>query len=177
MSLRWCHNELDGVLDHQPHDCLLNRLFGRRSKKTSKLRVTGLCAGNSPGTGEFPTQKASNAENVSIWWRHHVKYLTYPIPVTEPHNALHGHLWHHQQNIIILTPEKNGSDLKYLNLQHILLIDILKEDFHWNYSQVNTTRPQWWLVNVGSGNDLVPSVNKPLPEPMLSKFCGTAWHH
>ena len=44
----------------------------RRSKKTSKLRVTGLCAGNSPVTGEFPAQRASNAENVSIWWRHHV---------------------------------------------------------------------------------------------------------
>ena len=42
--------------------CLLNRLFRRRSKKTSKLRVTGLCAGNSPGTGEFPAQMASNAE-------------------------------------------------------------------------------------------------------------------
>ena len=40
-------------------------------KKTSKLRVTGLCAGNSPVTDEFPTQRASNAENVSIWWRHH----------------------------------------------------------------------------------------------------------
>ena len=70
-SLRWRHNELDGVSDHQPHDCLLNRLFGRRSKKTSKLRVTGLCAGNSPGTGEFSAQMASNAENVSIWWRRH----------------------------------------------------------------------------------------------------------
>ena len=44
----------------------------RRSKKTSKLRVTGLCVGNSPVTGEFPAQRASNAENVSIWWRHHV---------------------------------------------------------------------------------------------------------
>ena len=40
-------------------------------RKTSKLRVTGLCAGNSPVTGEFPAQKASNAENVLIWWRHH----------------------------------------------------------------------------------------------------------
>ena len=48
--------------------CLL-----RRSKKTSKLRVTGLCAGNSPESGEFPTQRASNAENVSIWWRHNGK--------------------------------------------------------------------------------------------------------
>ena len=43
----------------------------RRSKKTSKLRVTGLCVGNSPVPGEFPTQRASNAENVSIWWHHH----------------------------------------------------------------------------------------------------------
>ena len=44
----------------------------RRSKKTSKLRFTGLCEGNSLVTGEFPAQRASNAENVSIWWRHHV---------------------------------------------------------------------------------------------------------
>ena len=58
--------------NHQHHDCSLNRLFRRRSKKTSKLRVIGLCAGNSPITGEFPAQNASNAENVSIWWRHHV---------------------------------------------------------------------------------------------------------
>ena len=43
-----------------------------QTKKTSKLRVTGLCEGNSPVTGEFPAQMASNAENVSIWWRHHV---------------------------------------------------------------------------------------------------------
>ena len=75
-TLRWRHNECDSVSTHQPHDCLLNRLFRRRSKKTSKLRVTGLCVGNSPGTGEFPAQMASNAENVSIWWRHHdLKHL------------------------------------------------------------------------------------------------------
>ena len=48
-----------------------NRLFRRRSKKTSKLRVTGLCAGNLPGTDEFPAQMTSNVEKVSIWWRHH----------------------------------------------------------------------------------------------------------
>ena len=57
--------------NHQPHDCLLNRLFRGRSKKTSKPRVTGLCEGNSPVTGELPAQRTSNAENVSIWWRHH----------------------------------------------------------------------------------------------------------
>ena len=33
--------------------------------------ITGLCAGNSLVTGEFPTQMTSNAENVYIWWRHH----------------------------------------------------------------------------------------------------------
>ena len=69
-SLRWRHNGCDSVSNHQSHDCLLNRLFRRRSKKTSKLRVTGLCVGKSPGTDEFPPQMASNAENVSIWWRH-----------------------------------------------------------------------------------------------------------
>ena len=71
LTLRWRHTGRDNVSNHQPHDCLLNRLFGRKSKKTSKLRITGLCAGNSPGTGEFPAQMASNAEKVSIWWRHH----------------------------------------------------------------------------------------------------------
>ena len=66
LSLRWRHNGPGSVSNHQPHYCLLKRLFRRRSKETSKLRVTGLCAGNSPGTGEFPEQMASNAENVSI---------------------------------------------------------------------------------------------------------------
>ena len=76
-SLRWRHNGRDSVSYHQPYGCLLNRLFRRRWKKISKLRVTGLRAGNSPGTGEFPAQMASNAENVSIWWRHHDwKYVT-----------------------------------------------------------------------------------------------------
>ena len=54
--LQWRHNGTDSVSNHQPHDCLPNRSFRRRSKKTSKLLVTGLCAGNSPGTGEFPAQ-------------------------------------------------------------------------------------------------------------------------
>ena len=70
-SLQWHHNGRDGVSSHKPHDCLLNRWFRHRWKKTSKFRVTGLCAGNSPLTDEFPAQIASNAENVSIWWRHH----------------------------------------------------------------------------------------------------------
>ena len=54
LPLLWRHNDHDGVWNHQPHGCLLNRLFRRRSKKTSKLRVTGLCAGNSPGPVNSP---------------------------------------------------------------------------------------------------------------------------
>ena len=81
MALQLRHNGCDGVSNHHPQDCLLNRVFGRRPKKTSKLCVTVLCAGNSPLTGEFPAQMASAAENVSIWWRHHVSNGSNPILV------------------------------------------------------------------------------------------------
>ena len=79
LTLQWHHNERDGVSCHQPHHCLLNYLFRLRSKKTSELRVTGLWAGNSPVTGEFPAQMASDAENVSIWWRHHSMIFSHGI--------------------------------------------------------------------------------------------------
>ena len=69
--LQWCHNERDGVSNHRRLDSLLNRLFGGWSKKTSKLRATGLCEDNPPVTGRFPSQRASNAENISICWHHH----------------------------------------------------------------------------------------------------------
>ena len=71
-SLQWRHNERHGVSNHQRLDCLL--CFRCRLKKTSKFRVTGYCAGNSPVTVEFPAQRASNAENVSIWWRNHDEF-------------------------------------------------------------------------------------------------------
>ena len=72
-SLQWRHNEPDGVSNHQSHDCLFNRLFRRRSKKTSKLCVTGLCEGNSPMTGEFPhkgpvTRKMFPFDDVIMGW-------------------------------------------------------------------------------------------------------------
>ena len=61
-TLQWSHNGRDGVSNHQRPDCLRNGLFRHWSKETAKLRGTGLCEGNSPGTGEFPAQKASNAK-------------------------------------------------------------------------------------------------------------------
>ena len=78
-SLQWRYNWRDGVSNHQPHDCLLNRLFRHRSKNISKLSATGLCVGNSPVTGEFLAQMASNAEKVSIRWRHHVYSQLYDL--------------------------------------------------------------------------------------------------
>ena len=56
ISLQWRHNERDGVSNHRRLHCLLNCWFRRRSKKTSMLRVTGLCAGNSPVTGDSHTK-------------------------------------------------------------------------------------------------------------------------
>ena len=82
--LRWRHNDNDGVSNHQPRGCLLNCLFRRISKKTSKLRVTGLCAGNSPGPVNSPhkgpvTRKMLPFDDVIMlsgvimfccsWWR------------------------------------------------------------------------------------------------------------
>ena len=100
-TLQWRHNGSGGVSNHRRHVCLLNRLLRRRSKETSKLRVTGLYEGNSPVTGEFPAQRASNAENVSIWWRHH--------EISSDHNInslLHGasyrqpHKWSFQKSLL-----------------------------------------------------------------------------
>ena len=69
VSLEWRHNGHDIVSNHQPYDCLLNRLFRHRSKKTSKFRVTGLCAVNSPRPVNSPhkgpvTRKMSPFDDV-----------------------------------------------------------------------------------------------------------------
>ena len=120
-TLRWRHYWRVNVSNHQPCDCLFNRSFTRRSKKTSKLRVTGLCAGNSPVTGEFPAQMASNAENVSIWWRHH--------------------------DLLIMFM---GTSCKIA--------------LRWTPQTTFNHKSTW------SGNGIVPSGNKPVPEPMLTQI-------
>ena len=79
-SLLWCHNWRDSVSNHQPHVCLFNCLVRCRSKKTSKLHVTGICAGNSPVTVELSEQMTSNAGNVSIWWHYHAAAANYTAP-------------------------------------------------------------------------------------------------
>ena len=111
--LRWRHNGGDSVSNHQPHHCLLNRLFRRRSNKTSKLRVTGLCAGNSPGRGEFPAQMASNAENVSnangVTMNDMSKYDIWILKecdiITKINNAKHDHM----HSLWIMMTSSNGN--------------------------------------------------------------------
>ena len=53
-TLQWRHVERDGVSNYWCLDCLPNRLFKHRSKKTSKIRVTVVCEGNPPVTGGSP---------------------------------------------------------------------------------------------------------------------------
>ena len=71
IALQWFYNEGYGVSNDRRLDCLLNFFVQAQIEETSKLRITGLCEGNSPVTGEFPEQRASDAENVSTWRRHH----------------------------------------------------------------------------------------------------------
>ena len=78
-ALQWRHNERDDVSNHQRLDCLLHCSFRRRSKKTSKLRVTGRCKGNSPVIGEFHVPRASNAVKCFhfIMWSRIIKNILF----------------------------------------------------------------------------------------------------
>ena len=55
--LLWRHNERDGASKHRRLNCLLNRFFRRRSKKTSKLHITGFLWGESTGHRWIPLTK------------------------------------------------------------------------------------------------------------------------
>ena len=70
--ITWRHDDHDGVSNHQPLGCLLNLLFRRKIKENIKAQRPWPLCGEFTGAGEFPAQKASYAENVSIWWRRHV---------------------------------------------------------------------------------------------------------
>ena len=94
--LEWCHNERGGISNDRRHDCLLNRLSRHRSQRKSTLSVTGHCEGNSPGTRVFPAQRANNADNVSIWWRHHESSFNFsnpsPVPSIKENEPIFIHL-------------------------------------------------------------------------------------
>ena len=88
-SLQWRHIRHDGVWNHQPQDCLLNRLFRRRSKKTSKLLVTGFVRGihrwpvNSPHKGPV-TRKMFPFDDVILYWTWKCHHFMKKIVTAEP---------------------------------------------------------------------------------------------
>ena len=85
-TLQWRQNERDGVSNHQPHDCLLNRLLVQIKENIKAPRRWPLC-GEFTVTGEFPAQRASNAEKVSFWWRHQeFNWKFSSVPVVQPHD-------------------------------------------------------------------------------------------
>ena len=125
-TLQWRHNEHDGVSDHQPHDCLLNRLFMCRSRETWKFRATGLCAGNSPVTGKSHAQRAGNEEMfpfddvIMIWW--------YMLPITSS-------IFCWKYVIILPVPsvieyEQEGVNKSYLVYVYVTLIESVKLYFN-----------------------------------------------
>ena len=86
ITLWWRHIERDGVSNHRRLDCLLNRLFRRRSKKTSKLRITGLWEGNPRWLVDFPhkrpvTRKCFHLMTTSCkryaWPHYNAKYISF----------------------------------------------------------------------------------------------------
>ena len=152
-SLQWRHNEHDGVSNHQPHDCLLNRLFRRRSKKTSKLRVAGLCEGNSPVVGEFPAQRASNAENVVIHMLNQALVSVFNTARTD----------HARSNYVL-----NNFMTRYANSWEQLIVSAwylpLKIDYDtiaepWSRSPTGNFRHYW-----------IPGTHKPRNAPLYDGF-------
>ena len=75
ISFQWRHNERDGVSNLQRLDCYSIVCSGADQRKHQSTASLTFVRGNSPMTGEIPAQRDSNAENVSIWWRHHDQLL------------------------------------------------------------------------------------------------------
>ena len=57
----------------------LNVYSSADQRKHQSVASLAFVRGNSPVTGEFRAQRASNAETVSIWWRHHVVLLSFAV--------------------------------------------------------------------------------------------------
>ena len=106
-TLQWRHDEHDVISNPQPHDCLLNRLFRQRSKKTSKLRISGFVWGihqwpvNSPHKGPV-TRKMLPFDDINMpnvvrnnWrWEIHFKWSCIYICIYHLHPYMkHAKVW------------------------------------------------------------------------------------
>ena len=84
----------------------------QRSRKTSKLRVIGLCEGNPPLADEFPAQRAVTRKKMSIWWRHHVMLFFLSWSLGDINCSLWGGLGCHGEHTTLL-PGRRGNRLNY----------------------------------------------------------------
>ena len=67
-------NDRRDIWNYRSTECLFNSLFRLTTKKHQRSASLSLCQGNPPVTGGFPAQRDSNAENISIWWRHNMHW-------------------------------------------------------------------------------------------------------
>ena len=146
-SLHWRHDGHDGVSNHQPRECLLNRLFGRISKKTSKFCVTGLCAGNSPVPVNSPhkgpvTRKMLPFDDV-IMFCPVVTYSLKHISVVVGQSV-----WQLWDDILdTLRPRQNGRHFADDTFKWIFFMKMygFRLKFHWNlFLRIRLTIFQHW---------------------------------
>ena len=134
ITFQWRHDERDSVSNHQRLEFLLNRLSNQRkhqsfikSKKTPKLRVTGLYGGNPAVTGGFPSEMASNMENVSIWWRQYEI-----LPATRTYDTLG--FWLISYDVTICAarsgPRWNMQDTDYVTLKSPVWEEMISDGTH-----------------------------------------------
>ena len=154
-SLRWRHNGSGCVSNHQPHDCLLNRLIRRRSKKSSKLCVTGLCAGNSPVTGELPTSSRFIDDVVYAAWPMAAEL----IPVYVDLTYIPWTKW--------LPFRRRYFQMHFREWKVFIFWSI----FHWSLFLINNKPPLAYIMAWRRKGD------KPLSKPMLHRFTDVYMRH
>ena len=92
-TLQWRHNKRDAVPNYWRFDCLLSRLFRRRSKQTPKLLVTGLCEGNPPVDSPHKGPVTRNMK-LYVWYTSIFFSGTYSLWQYMGKSSLVGVLWY-----------------------------------------------------------------------------------
>ena len=170
--LQWRHNEHDGIWNHQPYDCWLNRLFRRRSKKTSKLRVTGLCAGNSPGPVNSlhkgpVTRKMFPFDDVIM--QSSSKYSVQPYTNDFIHYGMPPFFSYHSWGLNIMATMTQTTFSNIFSLQEICAFWF---NIHWlNFVTHGPTDEGWGIMAQRQTGD------KPLPKPIVIKIYDAKRHH
>ena len=103
-------------------------VYSGADQETWKLCIDGLCAGNSPGTGEIPAQMASDAENVSIWWRHH----EYQVQRLIHHKRWQPYQFHDKRDKMLSYNNDLSSDIDiFFSLVRIAYVHIIAVHLSW----------------------------------------------